>query len=75
MKLFCCLRLFISFTLELFFSFLQSLYTVLCQETAGFWAVSAQWKMLSLCLEQENILCCVTQAWQQVRNGEHKLEQ
>jgi len=49
---------------------------VLCsvRKRAGYWAVATQWKMLALYLEQENTLCRVTQAWQEVRDGKRKLE-
>lgn len=72
MKLLCCLRLFILFSLELFFHFLQSLYTVLSQETGRFLGCFSTMEKALLYLEQENTLCHVTQAQQQVRDSRQK---
>lgn len=75
MKLHCCLRLFMFFSLELFFPFSSEFVYCTVRKWAGFWAVSAQWKMLSLYLKQENTLCHVTQAWQQVTQSKWKFKQ
>lgn len=58
-----------------FFPFLQSLYTVLCQEVGRFLGCFSTMENAFLYLKQEDTLCHVTQAWQQVTQSKWKLKQ